>query len=68
MLPDLDADKALFTEVGNAARVLHEAATRYRSGERAAGARFRTRARNKGVHIGVASRLRNRIGLQALPD
>jgi multimeric flavodoxin WrbA len=34
---DLDADTALFKEVRNAARALHEAATRYRSGERAAG-------------------------------
>ena len=34
---DLDADPALFEEVRNAARALHEAARRYRSGERAAG-------------------------------
>jgi multimeric flavodoxin WrbA len=34
---DLDADKALFKEVRNAAHALYEAAMRYRSGERAAG-------------------------------
>jgi hypothetical protein len=34
---DLDAETALFEEVRNAARALHEAATRYRSGERAVG-------------------------------
>jgi len=34
---DLDADAGLFEEVRNAARALHEAATRYRSGQRATG-------------------------------
>jgi multimeric flavodoxin WrbA len=35
---DLDADHAIFEEVQNAALTLREAATRYRAGERAAGA------------------------------
>jgi hypothetical protein len=34
---DLDAETALFKEMRNAARALHEAATRYRSGERTVG-------------------------------
>ena len=37
---DLDADTVLFKEVRNAAHALHEAATRYRSGERAAGCKL----------------------------